>query len=65
VWGSRVIWGNSLIGEIDGTRVIWGNLSTTVTADRVIWGNISSLRIAPTSLSWSNLEQANRDLMAK
>ena len=65
VWGDRVIWGNSLIGEIDGTRVIWGNLSTTVTADRVIWGNISSLLIAPTSLSWSNLEQANGDLMTK
>jgi len=64
VWGSRVVWGNSLIGENFGT-VSWGNLSADVTADRVVWGNLASLGLAPTALSWSNVERANGDLLPR
>lgn len=65
IWGSRVIWGDSLIGQTDGTSVTWGSLSGDVTAARVVWGDVSSLNIAPMSISWSNLERANGDLVAK
>jgi hypothetical protein len=30
-----------------------------------VWGDLKSLMIAPTSQSWSNLEVANGDLIAK
>jgi hypothetical protein len=60
-----VIWGNSLIGQLDGSSITWGSLTSDVTASRVIWGNLSGLSIAPTTLSWSNLERANGDLLSK
>jgi serine protease AprX len=65
VWGSRVIWGNSLIGQNDGMTVTWGSLTGDVTADRVVWGDLGGLSIAPLSMSWSNLERANGDLVAQ
>jgi hypothetical protein len=65
VWGSRVVWGDSLIGQTYNNRVVWGDLSSNVTADRVVWGDLQGLSIAPTSMSWGNVERANGDLVAK
>jgi len=65
VWGSRVVWGDILIGQTNGTTVTWGSLSGNVTADRVVWGDLQGLNIAPTSLSWGALERANGDLVAR
>jgi hypothetical protein len=44
---------------------MWGNLSGSVSADHIVWGDLSSLAIAPTALSWSNMERANGDLLAR
>ena len=33
--------------------------------NRVVWGDLSGLSIVPTSMSWSNLERANGELMVK
>jgi serine protease AprX len=63
IWGNRVVWGNALIGQTDGSSVIWGVLDEATTANRVVWGNLDSLAIAPTSLSWGNMERANEELM--
>jgi serine protease AprX len=66
VWADRVVWGNGLIGQTRGNgTVTWGNVSSDVTASRVVWGNLQDLAIAPTSISWGNLERANGDLVAK
>jgi hypothetical protein len=62
-WGSRLIWGNTMIGEnVDGTRIIWGNLDSDVSAERLVWGNLRDLKIAPTAVSWGNLERSNMDI---
>lgn len=64
-WGSRVVWGNTLIGETQGASITWGSLSSEVSASGVVWGDLSGLNIAPTSLSWGNVERANGDLVQR
>ncbi len=65
MWGSRVVWGERLIGQTDGTTVTWGSLASDVTATRLVWGDLKSLNIAATSVSWGHLERANGDLGAQ
>jgi hypothetical protein len=59
-----VVWGHPLIGESIGTssNTNWRGLDATSTANRVVWGNLQGLNIAPTSMSWSNLERSNMDI---
>ncbi len=62
-WANRVVWGNNLLGMTSGSRVVWGNSVPwgEVPSDRTAWGSLQDLNIAPTSMSWGNLERANDD----
>jgi len=58
------VWGDALIGETTASGTTWGTLSSNVTPDHLVWGDLKSLLVGSSALSWSNLEQANRDLVA-
>jgi len=66
IWGDRVVWGDSTVWSgneaVWGSRVVWGDSLLTM-GTRVVWGDLQSVGIAPTTISWGNLERANGDLL--
>jgi len=59
------VWGDGLVGETTASGTTWGSRSSNVTPDHLVWGDLKALVGGSTALSWSNLEQANGDLLAK
>jgi serine protease AprX len=69
VWGDRVIWGDSTVWgapqAVWSARVIWGDSLLGVDGSRVVWGDLKTLSIAPTTVSWGQIERANMDIAAQ
>ena len=61
---SRLVWGSSLVGGLDGTQVIWGDrlVWSDLSADRIVWSDLTSLSIGSAAILGGNLDRANRDL---
>jgi hypothetical protein len=38
VWGNNIVWGNTLIGAVDGATVSWGTAGANAT--QTVWGSL-------------------------
>jgi hypothetical protein len=48
VWGNNIVWGNSLIGVLEGTTVVWGTAADDSTL--TVWANLDGGAIWSSSI---------------
>ena len=49
-WAEKIVWGNMLIGHLEGSKIVWGYIHPDATAaQKIVWGYLEQfLNIGPT-----------------